>query len=86
MNIIPQYVPAKDRVSAQGLYGALNGLSGFTGAALGGAVLGAIQTNGLVVGGMSIYAQQVLNLTSAVGMALLAVYMRRVVQKLPRVS
>ncbi len=86
MNIILQYVPAKDRVSAQGLYGALNGLSGFTGAALGGAVLGAIQANGLVVGGVSVYAQQVLNLTSAVGMALLAVYMRRVVQKLPRVS
>ena len=86
MNIILQYVPTKDRVSAQGLYGAINGLSGFTGAALGGLVLGAVQANGLVIGGVSIYAQQVLNLVSAVGMALLAVYMRRVVQKLPRVS
>ena len=86
MNILLPYVPPKDRVSAQGIYGAITGVSGFLGSVLGGALLAVIQTKGLTVFGVSVYAQQVLNLISALGMAALAVYVRTVLCRMPQVE
>lgn len=86
MNIILQYVPPKDRVGAQGIYAASNGLLNFTGTLVGGAVLALIQKNGNAVLGIPVYAQQALSLISAIGMLFLVLYVRRVVEKLPRVE
>ncbi len=86
MNIILQYVPVKDRVGAQGVYAATNGLFSFTGTLAGGWVLSMIQTGGNRVLGIPMYAQQFLSLVSAVSMAALALFVRYVVEKLPRVE
>lgn len=86
MNIMLPYVPPKDRVGAQGIYGAITGLSGFVGSVLGGALLAVIQKNGLVLFGVPLYAQQVLNLLSGLGVAALAVYVKRVVGTHPVVE
>ena len=86
MNIIMQYVPPKDRVGAQGLYAATNGTLNFLGTLAGGGLLAMIQKNGNALFGISVYAQQVLSLVSALGMLALVFYVRRVVEKLPRVE
>ncbi len=86
MNILLPYVPPKERVGAQGIYGAITGLSGFLGSVLGGALLAAIQKNGLTLFGVGIYAQQVLNLLAAVGVAALAVYVKKVLERQPVVE
>lgn len=86
MNIIMQYVPPKDRVGAQGLYAATNGTLNFLGTLAGGGLLAMIQKNGNALFGISVYAQQVLSLVSALGMLVLVFYVRRVVEKLPRVE
>lgn len=86
INILFQYVPAKNRVGALGLYSALGGISGFVGSLAGGWVLGAVQAAGNTVLGLPLYGQQLQNLLACVGLLALALYMRLVVERMHRVE
>lgn len=86
VNILFQYVPPKDRVGALGLYSALGGICGFLGSLVGGWVLGAVQAAGNTVLGLPLYGQQLQNLLAFVGLALLVVYLRLVVERMHRVE
>lgn len=86
INILFQYVPAKDRVGAMGLYSALGGISAFAGSLAGGAILDKIQGAGNTVLGLPMYAQQFLSLISFVGLCVLVVYQKLVVERMTRLE
>ncbi len=85
-NLLYQYTPPKDRVSALGLYAAIAGFAGFLGSLVGGAILAAVQAAGNQVLGLPLYGQQLLAGISAVGFAVTLVYIRTVISKLKRVE
>ena len=84
MNILYQYVPSRDRVSALGIYSTCGGLGGFLGSLIGGWILGAIQAGGNRLFGLALYPQQFLNLLGAAGMVGLALFTRLVVSRMER--
>ncbi len=84
-NLLFNYTPQKNWVSALGIYNSFGGILGFLGSLLGGAVLGMVQAAGNRVFGFSMYGQQLLSLLSVVGYIGLIVYEVRVVEKLKKI-
>jgi uncharacterized membrane protein len=83
INLIYDYIPKSERAATLGIKNALSGVIAFFVALIGGAVLWAIQSaGGVTVGGITIYAQQILALISFVITLLLIVYMRTVIAPL----
>lgn len=83
-NLLFNYTPQKNWVSALGIYSSLGGVFGFLGSLLGGAILGAVQTAGNRVFGFHLYGQQLLNLLSVLGYGALILYELRVIAKLKK--
>ncbi len=84
-NLLFNYTPKKNWVSALGIYNSLGGIFGFLGSLLGGVILATVQAAGNSVLGFSVYGQQLLNLLSVAGYAALIFYEIRVVEKLKKV-
>lgn len=85
LNILFEYVEARDRVAAMSIYCSLAGLGAFIGSLAGGAVLDAIQKAGNRFLGMDLYGQQVLAAVSAVGLLATVLYGKFVLEKTPRI-
>ena len=85
LNILFEYVEARDRVAAMSIYCSLAGLGAFIGSLAGGAVLDAIQKAGNRFLGMYLYCQQVLAAVSAVGLLATVLYGKFVLEKTPRI-
>ncbi len=85
-NILYQYIPPKDRVSALGLYWTVCGVIGFVGALIGGWILDAVQAVGNQLFGITIYGQQIQHAIVALGMLGMVIYDRLVVEKMERVE
>lgn len=86
LNILFEYVNAKDRVGAMGIYCSLAGLGAFAGSLAGGAVLDAIQKAGNRFFGLNVYGQQVLAAIGALGLLATVLYGKFVLEKTPRIS
>lgn len=87
INLIYDYVKPDERSVALGVKNALGGFVGFFAALIGGALLSAIQINGGIhIFGITVYAQQLLSLVTAIVVVILIVYMRLVVAPLKRVE
>ncbi len=84
-NILFNYTPQKNWVSAMSVYNSFGGIFGFVGSLIGGAILGTVQAAGNRVFGLPVYGQQLLNLLAVVGYAVLLIYLLRVVAKLKKV-
>ncbi len=86
LNILFEYVDARDRVGAMGIYCSLAGLGAFIGSLAGGAVLDAIQKAGNRFLGLSVYGQQVLAAISALGLLATVLYGKFILEKTPRIT
>ena len=69
---------------ALGARNAISGVIGFLASLLGGVIVGAIQDAGNRLFGIPVYAQQVNSLIAFVVVVALIVYMRTVIQRMPR--
>lgn len=86
LNILFEYVEARDRVGAMSIYCSLAGFGGFCGTLAGGAILDAIQKAGNRFLGMSVYAQQVLAAIGCIGLIATILYGKYVLEKAPRIG
>ena len=86
LNILFEYVDARDRVGAMGIYCSLAGLGAFAGSLAGGVVLDAIQKAGNRFLGMSVYGQQVLAAIGALGLLATVLYGKFILEKTPRIG
>ncbi len=86
LNILFDYVQARDRVTAMSIYCSLAGLGAFCGTLIGGAILDAIQQAGNRFLGMSLYAQQVLAAIGCLGLVATILYGKFVLEKAPRIE
>lgn len=86
LNILFEYVEARDRVGAMSIYCALAGFGGFLGSLAGGALLDAIQKAGNRFLGMNVYAQQVLAGIGCLGLIATILYGKYVLEKTPRIG
>ncbi len=82
INLIYERVPKEMRIVALAFKNTLAGLIGFLTTLLSSLLVKRIQENGNTLFGMDVYAQQVLSLFSAVGVALLIVYLNTVVKRM----
>ena len=85
LNILFEYVDAKDRVGAMGIYCSLAGLGAFAGSLAGGVVLDAIQKAGNRFFGLSVYGQQVRAAIGALGLLATVLYGKFILEKTPRI-
>ena len=86
LNILFEYVEARDRVGAMSIYCALAGLGGFLGTLAGGAILDAVQNAGNRVFGLPMYGQQLLAVIGCLGLIATILYGKFVLEKAPRIS
>lgn len=85
-NITFDYVDMRDFTVAMGARNAVSGIVGFLISLLGSAIVSAVQKNGSMVLGHTIYAQQILSVLTCVVLALTVLYLRKVIRKLPKVE
>ena len=87
INLIYDYVEPSDRAVAMGVKNALGGIVAFFVALFAGLILSSIQSNGgIVIFGVSIYAQQFLAIISFAITLLLIAYMRLVIAPIKKVE
>ena len=84
MNITYDYVDAGLFAHAMGAKDAVSGVAGFLVSLAGGAIVNAVQANGSVIFGRTIYAQQLLSLAAFALIGALALYMRFAIAPMPR--
>jgi Na+/melibiose symporter-like transporter len=87
INLIDDYVAPSDRAVAMGTKNALGGITAFFVAVFAGIILSAIQgAGGIVLFGITLYAQQFLAIISFVITLILIVYMRLVIAPIKKVD
>jgi len=86
MNITYDYIDVRLFAHAMGAKNAVSGVVGFLVSLLGGAVVRAVQARGSVILGHAVYAQQLLSAAAFLLIAGLALYVRLVIARLPRIG
>lgn len=81
-NILFDFVPQSDRAAGLGIKNTFGGITALLASMAGSAILSHIQSNGNMLFGIHIYAQQVLSAIAFVIMIVLCIYMRCVIAKL----
>ena len=86
VNIIFDYIPAEQRTSALGFKSAIGGLTGFLTSIVGGWVVGAVQSGGNQILGMTIYAQQIMSFITFLAAVFLVVFLKLTIDRLPKLE
>lgn len=84
MNIVFEYVDYEDRPYALGVKSALGGIIGFLFSLVAAKIVAAVQANGNIVLGRTIYAQQILAFMSCVIFITAALYIKNVIMKMDK--
>jgi Na+/melibiose symporter-like transporter len=83
INLAYDYVPNEQKTGAVALVNTCSGFTGFFTALLVSPVVDRIQKNGNMLFGIKIYSQQLMSLISAIIVAVILVYLKTVISKLP---
>lgn len=86
MNITFDYVSHEDRPYALGVKSAIGGLAGFLASLAGAKVVDIIETNGNMIFGYSIYAQQILSFAAFLLYVFIVFYIKNVIMKMKKVE
>ncbi|MBP3300241.1 MAG: MFS transporter [Clostridia bacterium] len=84
INLIYDYVEEEHRTVALAFSQSISGIVGFLTATCGGVLVSWIQSEGFVLFGRNLYAQQVMSFLGFLGVLLTILYMNLVVRKLPK--
>ena len=85
-NITYDYIDDRSFSDALGARNAIGGVTGFLASLLGGAIVSAVQAGGNRLFGVTVYAQQLLSGVSCVILACVALYLRFVMVRLPKID
>jgi len=86
MNIVFDYVHHEDRPYALGIKSAIGGLTGFLLSLVGAKVVSAVQANGNILFGRTIYAQQILAFITFLIFIFVALYIKMIIMKMKKVE